>query len=62
MHKLEEYPFMESLNVPPRSATNVEDITDEQERELVLFAARIPPSATRVELKHTSTLKTTRTV
>ena len=35
--KLEAYPFMESLNVPPSGPTVVEDITDEQERELVLF-------------------------
>ena len=35
--KLEEYPFIESLYVPPQSSTKVENVDDDQERELVLF-------------------------
>ena len=35
--KLEEYPFLESLYVPPSGPTKVENVDDPQERELVLF-------------------------
>ena len=35
--KLEEYPFFESLYVPPSGPTIVENPDDAQERELVLF-------------------------
>ena len=38
---LEEHSWMETLLVPPRGPTVVEDITDKTERELVLFAHKM---------------------
>ena len=37
MRPMQEYPFLESLMIEPTGSTLVEDPTDKQERELVLF-------------------------
>lgn len=37
MRPMEEYPFIESLMIEPTGSTKVEDPSDKQERELVLF-------------------------
>lgn len=39
MRPMQEYPFLESLMIEPTGSTLVEDPTDKQERELVLFVS-----------------------